>query len=115
ALLQQASCLANIDLLRNGYTPSPEEHSAILEMSSKLSAYETTAPRVLRERLQAQLVVNQSIISPLRRVPREIFSEIFVVLADMENYPDRVKVISTTVALVCKGWRVIAHGTPRLW
>ncbi|KAL1688798.1 hypothetical protein GGG16DRAFT_94259 [Schizophyllum commune] len=115
ALLQHASCLANIDRLRDGYIPSPEEKSAILEMSSKLSAYQSTAPRVLRERLQTQLAVNQSIISPLRRVPREIFSEIFVALADMEKYPDRVKAISTTVALVCKGWRAIAHATPQLW
>ncbi|KAL1701591.1 hypothetical protein EV121DRAFT_211856 [Schizophyllum commune] len=116
ALLQQAPCLANIDLLRDDYIPSPEEHAAILEMSSKLSAYESTAPRVLRERLQTQLAVNQSIISPLRHIPSEIFSEIFVVLADMEELPyNRASMICKTIACVCRDWRAIAHATPQLW
>ena len=111
ALLQHASGLANIDLLRDGYIPSPEEKSAILEMSSKLSAYESTAPRVLRERLQTQLAVNRSIISPLRHIPSEIFSEIFVVLADMEELPyNRASMICKTDCFRMQG---LAHHCPR--
>lgn len=61
----------------------------------------------------------------LYRVPDELFVEIFIGCRDDEfpsptddvarRYPKREEMLPLVVSQVCKAWRAIATGTPKLW
>ncbi|KAE9382690.1 hypothetical protein BT96DRAFT_772510, partial [Gymnopus androsaceus JB14] len=53
----------------------------------------------------------RNVLSPVRRVPLEILSEIFQLSCD----PFDASRYIFTICTVCVAWRKAAHGTPRLW
>ncbi|KAL1741186.1 hypothetical protein HDZ31DRAFT_45982 [Schizophyllum fasciatum] len=68
----------------------------------------------------AQLVVHRWLIAPVRRLPVELLSKIFLHLLDMlvEQPPNDVDIsvaLEYTIVNVCEAWRFAAYGTPHLW
>ena len=64
----------------------------------------------------ASMRAHQGLISCIRRLPSEILGEIFVRCVPPEPYvePDTTAAPLLLLA-VCRGWRRVALGTPRLW
>ncbi|TRM58141.1 hypothetical protein BD626DRAFT_634221 [Schizophyllum amplum] len=76
----------------------------------------------LHRRLVAEIQLERA--APVRRLPAELLSEIFIYLAesDLRGYRSAkegksyaVQLIAVTVACVCVSWRAVVLGTPRLW
>ncbi|KAE9410204.1 hypothetical protein BT96DRAFT_789842, partial [Gymnopus androsaceus JB14] len=59
----------------------------------------------------------QNMLSPVRRIPVEILSEIFELACTPDNryrHANRVLYMHN-LSSVCAAWRKVAHATPRLW
>ncbi|KAE9386718.1 hypothetical protein BT96DRAFT_757706, partial [Gymnopus androsaceus JB14] len=66
-----------------------------------------------------ELALFRNILSPVRRVPLKILSEIFVLVCSPEHgifmpFDDIIK-DTCVISGVCVAWRKAAHATPRLW
>ncbi|KAL0068401.1 hypothetical protein AAF712_004479 [Marasmius tenuissimus] len=70
-----------------------------------------------REKLQSFVNSHRALISPIRRLPPEVLSEIFVhCLQDKDRNPTRsVTEAPLLLTFVCRRWREIALSTARLW
>ncbi|KAJ8085156.1 hypothetical protein PM082_003940 [Marasmius tenuissimus] len=106
------------------YTPSPQELSEIRTIlntpSSRLSEIDAQIARLLSERTEIQSFVehHESLLTPFRRLPTDLWREIFVYC--LPNYKLDVSLRTTKEApllltRVCRGWRHVAVTTPRLW
>ncbi|KAI5894537.1 uncharacterized protein SCHCODRAFT_02534462 [Schizophyllum commune H4-8] len=121
ALLDRATSLANTDLMRGGFVPSAAEERLLLDdsgaLKSGLAAVQEEIKKltVQQERITRQLDLISSTLAPVRRVPREILSHIFVVFLELSRSDDPTRLVSRTVAGVCRLWRDVALDTPRLW
>ena len=69
-----------------------------------------------RDQILASVQVHQGFVSCIRRLPPEILSGIFVQCLPPETLtePD-ARAAPLLLMRVCRGWREVAHGTPRLW
>ncbi|KAL1673577.1 hypothetical protein EV122DRAFT_222351, partial [Schizophyllum commune] len=120
SVLKRASYLASIDLQRSGFVPSPQERMDLLGYSEELRfALSLSDPQRrlslgLRQRAAAQLDIIHSIISPVRRLPPELLSIIFILLCS-SSVDNGARLISETVHRVCFEWQVVARQTPQLW
>ncbi|KAL1755479.1 hypothetical protein FB107DRAFT_262198 [Schizophyllum commune] len=121
ALLDRATSLANTDLMRGGFVPSAAEERLLLDDSGALKSELAVAQEeikkltVQQERITRQLDLILSTLAPVRRVPREILSHIFVVFMELSRSNDPTRLVLRTVAGVCRLWRDVALDTPRLW
>ena len=69
----------------------------------------------VRQKLQRSLDEHRSIAAPIRRIPQEILSEIFLhCLMDSSN-SFNVTIAPLLLTFVCSRWRTVAIFTPRLW
>ncbi|TRM70168.1 hypothetical protein BD626DRAFT_476502 [Schizophyllum amplum] len=120
-LLERAASLANIELQRSGFVPSPTEVQTINENSGEMRAEimrinaEILRLELLRGRLITQLNMNCSLKAPVRRLPLELISEIFLHLADITIPHDRSRLIVRTVVCAWYTWWTAARCTPHLW
>lgn len=70
--------------------------------------------RLTEERTRLQAYLNH-IIYPILSIPAELTSEIFLhCLADKPIVPSASRA-PMLLGMVCRQWRSIAHGDPRLW
>ncbi|KAJ7682290.1 hypothetical protein DFH06DRAFT_1119562 [Mycena polygramma] len=76
----------------------------------------------LREAAMSELAVLQLMISPIGQLPTELLAKVFHLVVPPEqfsasNQDDTDKIIRAAlkVSQVCRYWRRIAHGTPKLW
>ncbi|KII85672.1 hypothetical protein PLICRDRAFT_116328, partial [Plicaturopsis crispa FD-325 SS-3] len=115
-------------LLMNNESPSPmEEHSAreiLDDAKTRLSCVKTELARIDDARrwllgeqaiLKRTITGHESIVSPCRRLPAELLSEIFsfcLPAAKVVPQPDKAPLLLTRV---CRKWRAIALSTPALW
>ncbi|KAL1674119.1 hypothetical protein EV122DRAFT_221309 [Schizophyllum commune] len=108
------------ELHRTNYAPSAHEASMIserirelersLDLSDPLHALEAH-----QERVSAQIALAQAILAPWRRVPLELWSEIFS-YAPHDNWDvDPVDIRDLPLAEVCHVWRDLALHIPHLW
>ncbi|EPQ51423.1 hypothetical protein GLOTRDRAFT_25420, partial [Gloeophyllum trabeum ATCC 11539] len=110
-------------------TPSAEERDAISAVVSHAKAVFATAQAEV-SRLEEQLTMARirrdcasrflkdhlALLSPIRKLPDELLSEVFFrCLPDDEYVLPRVKSSPFLVCAVCHKWRDIALATPRLW
>ncbi|TRM58101.1 hypothetical protein BD626DRAFT_438652 [Schizophyllum amplum] len=66
--------------------------------------------------ISVQLKINQSVASPVRRLPPELLSEVFVRLLDTAHTASNKFFLAMhTISHVCTSWRTTARNTPRLW
>ncbi|KAI4524673.1 hypothetical protein K525DRAFT_266811 [Schizophyllum commune Loenen D] len=121
-LLKQATSLANFEVQRSGYVPSPQHARHIQDMSQALSTElsnieaEVALLQQLHRRITVQLGIHKSFLSPIRRLPLELLSEIFAILYDREDETGgKMYMIIYVLSRVCSTWRVLVRATPRFW
>ncbi|KII85593.1 hypothetical protein PLICRDRAFT_116136, partial [Plicaturopsis crispa FD-325 SS-3] len=114
-------------LLRNNEPPSSAEtrsaRDMLVEAKRRLAAVETELAGVQnaqsqlwteRQMLKDSIMNLENILSPCRRLPAELLSEIFTFCLPpmVTPHSDTAPLLLT---LVCRKWRAIALSTPRLW
>ena len=116
-LLERAALLASIELQRRDFVPSTLESKAIREISMELineiRSIDADDEQLnhLRSRMVNQLEVNQSVAAPVRRLPPELLSEVFIHYSESISFT----LCMVTVPCVCRFWRRVARSTPELW
>ncbi|KAL0569221.1 hypothetical protein V5O48_012747 [Marasmius crinis-equi] len=107
-------------LLNSDYAPSLDERVAIkswlLSPEEQLRSLDEEISRLQAERdkLRSLVEQHQMLLSPFRRFPIEIWQEIFVHC--LPSIPARtLKNAPLLLTGICRSWREIALGTPRLW
>jgi hypothetical protein len=69
-----------------------------------------------RDALQIYTHLHTALVAPIRRLPPEVLSEIFLCYEDENNVsPPRLNKAPLLLGGVCSRWRTIALSTPRLW
>ncbi|KAJ3894020.1 hypothetical protein GG344DRAFT_74506 [Lentinula edodes] len=106
-----------ISLLRARRSEAESEAASLSDHSGALKdAYEKSLRQ--EDAKLSEIALIQNILSPIRRLPLEILSQIFehVCLPKYHERPDE-DVINTTFALcqVCIAWRMAAYTTPAIW
>jgi hypothetical protein len=73
--------------------------------------------QLLRERqgLSHFIETHQGFISPVRRIPSEVISEIFIHCLPLTSSFYRPEDAPLVLGRVCRAWRSIAFSTPKLW
>ena len=105
-----------LDHIKNFVLPNPISKLAHLEreIDRIKETYSSLAEQ--RQVLLAEIEGYQSLISPARRLPIDIFQEIFLhTLPETHNAlmdPHKCPLLLTRI---CHGWRKIALSTPQLW
>ncbi|KAL1744743.1 hypothetical protein HDZ31DRAFT_63804 [Schizophyllum fasciatum] len=121
-LVERASCLANFERLRSGFVPTRAERAVILVISDELSELlgqphpTDNSLSALHARATSQLALNLSILSPIRRLPPEFLSAIFVSIIPRDasgQFNSFAQMVD--VAGVCCAWRALVRSIPSLW
>ncbi|KAL1734951.1 hypothetical protein EV714DRAFT_268222 [Schizophyllum commune] len=115
-LVERAASVANLAMLRTYAEPSSIQIAAIDVYTPLLeSKLESLHPSDIRsrDRIQAQLDIHRSILAPIRRLPVEILSYIFSLVA--EEVPLRTLNIAVTLSRICIAWRKVAREHAELW
>ena len=69
-----------------------------------------------RDALQTYTHLHTALVAPIRRLPPEVLSEIFLHYNDENNISNfRLNTAPLQLGGVCSRWRTIALSTPRLW
>ena len=69
-----------------------------------------------RDALQTYTHLHTALVAPIRRLPPEVLSEIFLHYNDENNISKfRLNTAPLQLGGVCSRWRTIALSTPRLW
>ncbi|KAJ6599303.1 hypothetical protein DFH09DRAFT_1303817 [Mycena vulgaris] len=95
-----------------------ESLKSLDEMDAEITRLRATLAKLVqqREQIWADISAHQAIITPARRLPRDIIQEIFVACLPTDR--NSVIVLSDAPILlgqICSAWRVIALSTPCLW
>ncbi|KAE9395235.1 hypothetical protein BT96DRAFT_158185 [Gymnopus androsaceus JB14] len=104
----------------------PGYRSAVLRLSRRLELLKTEVQRVtaLRDRSAAVIEIYRKILHPIRHVPPEVLLKIFSYCTDVVDAatPSDMNQDSLDTRLapwcfgqVCKYWRSVVLGSPRLW
>ncbi|KAL1736556.1 hypothetical protein EV714DRAFT_198288 [Schizophyllum commune] len=121
AALNDARAIANARLHRTPFVPAEQDSIVMRDMAQKLRDLgdeidvQIQKLRWQRSAIHAQLQMHDALLSPHRRLPPEIWSEIFCLALpdDWEHRSARRRALH--FAHVCVMWRSIALSTPRLW
>ncbi|KAL1674242.1 hypothetical protein EV122DRAFT_221012 [Schizophyllum commune] len=119
--LEAANAIANISLHRASHLHSEQKALDIDGTANALRALEREVDaeidRLLEQKraLQTQIAVHEALVAPWRRLPTELWSEIFLlaVPGDWDTVLAGTRVLSC--AAVCVAWRDMALATPQLW
>lgn len=117
------------DLLRNNRSPSEEEaqevkklllrpskewealHSEIMNLKNRLSELESRQSETWK-----QIARYETILSPIRRIPREVLGEIFYHCLPSHRFPTMASSdCPLLLTRICSTWREAAMTTPKLW
>ncbi|KAL1689401.1 hypothetical protein GGG16DRAFT_103814 [Schizophyllum commune] len=110
-----------LQLHRTYYAPSLREATAIAKRVRELEAADAELARKHpqssphRYELRSEAALGKALLSPCRRLPPELWSDIFCLAKPLfpENYDIDDKRFPFT--RVCHLWRSISHETPELW
>ncbi|KAJ8095758.1 hypothetical protein PM082_022865 [Marasmius tenuissimus] len=110
------------DICGTNYAPSKEE---IIEIRSLIHDPEEEIRRIdeeisrlqaRRDELQQFVGRHQRLLSPFRRLPGELWGEVFVRCLPDKHLPVRkLSEAPLIFTVICRSWRNIALKTPRLW
>ncbi|KAL1673699.1 hypothetical protein EV122DRAFT_293978 [Schizophyllum commune] len=115
-LLERAASDANLAMLRTHTEPSRFQIDVITWVTSLLESeleYLPLDDYPIRAKVQTQLDINRSILAPIRRLPVELLSYTFSLVA--RYYPLRTLNIAVTLSRICEYWRKVARGHAALW
>ncbi|KAI5833754.1 hypothetical protein K523DRAFT_295326 [Schizophyllum commune Tattone D] len=120
-ILSQARTIADIPLHRLSYVPSDEEAASIREAADELRVIDVQLTAQIANLLaqqatvRKQIAVNDALLAPIRRVPLELLSEIFLLAVPDDWDAAYAGQRKLGFVCVCHQWRDVALGTPRLW
>ncbi|KAL1666376.1 hypothetical protein GGF50DRAFT_50732 [Schizophyllum commune] len=124
-MLQVAASRSNLAFLRAGVTPDiaciRADLSAIdhgyARIEAQLDILVVQLARVMGQRadVERQRAVSIAMLSPVRRLPVEILSKIFELSLPYDWEQKFLGSRGPMFAEVCKVWRTVAIGMPRLW
>ncbi|KAL0574009.1 hypothetical protein V5O48_007953 [Marasmius crinis-equi] len=112
------------NLLDTNYAPSSEEvveiESLLCDPQERLRSLDAEISKLQAERdeLRQHIDRHRMLLSPFRRLPVDLWGEIFVQALPSNEYnlPGRtLKDAPLLLTTVCRTWRDIALRTPRLW
>ncbi|KAL1687801.1 hypothetical protein GGG16DRAFT_61330, partial [Schizophyllum commune] len=69
----------------------------------------------LLARAERQKNLNKAFVAPVRRLPPELLSQIFLIVTDHHLLRLREVRLCRSFARVCSAWRAVALDTPQLW
>ncbi|THU78886.1 hypothetical protein K435DRAFT_699142, partial [Dendrothele bispora CBS 962.96] len=92
------------------------------DYDTEIARLETAISLLKRKRacLEGHMVKYRSLLSPIRRLPPELLSLIFLLCrGELENrfilYESGTKMPAVVLTQVCTGWRQVALDTPSIW
>ncbi|KAL1736593.1 hypothetical protein EV714DRAFT_197810 [Schizophyllum commune] len=105
----------------NKYTPNAEETKFIEErlhyLANKDNEYEKEVA-MLREGqalIQKEIFQKRALLAPIRRIPAEILSEIFIAAVPNDWSAMPLGIRRLNIVDVCRYWRALAYRTADLW
>ncbi|KAJ3850959.1 hypothetical protein EV368DRAFT_66155 [Lentinula lateritia] len=116
-------------ILNTNYLPSHaqrrEIESFLFGPQQELSRLETEIlrVRVILDDLQSQraevrqyVKIHRGLLAPIRRLPVEVLTEIFVLCLSTERYPVRsLREAPLLLTMICRHWREVTLKSPSLW
>ncbi|TDL23842.1 hypothetical protein BD410DRAFT_787137 [Rickenella mellea] len=97
-----------------------ESYGELSKLRNQVDAFRNKLSNLLAkcELLEKRIEVHEAIVAPIRRLPQEVLSEIFLHCLpsrdnDLNIFP--FKEAPLLLCRVCSYWRVIARRTPPLW
>ncbi|ESK95825.1 hypothetical protein Moror_12437 [Moniliophthora roreri MCA 2997] len=109
-------------LVGTNNAPSPEELEEIRNLVRKpeeqvrLLNEKISQLQAQRDKLQSFIDCHRVLLSPARRIPRDIISEVFLHCLPTDSLPVRsIGEAPLLLTTICRSWREIALTTPRLW
>ncbi|KAK1219108.1 hypothetical protein PQX77_018192 [Marasmius sp. AFHP31] len=110
------------DLLETNYTPSKQEldeiRALIHDPEEEMRRIDEEIGRLQARRNELQRFVgrHRRLLSPFRRLPEDLWGEVFIRCLPPKHLPVcRVLEAPLVLTVVCRSWRDIALRTPRLW
>ncbi|KAJ7649703.1 hypothetical protein FB45DRAFT_1148 [Roridomyces roridus] len=110
------------ELLSSNIAPSTDAHSAIIYEAIQKARMDAARVETAFVQLSARrselndfIRKNSSILSPIRRFPAEILSQIFGRCVRPNDTFNPRRHAAWVVARVCRRWRAVALDTPELW
>ncbi|KAJ7649900.1 hypothetical protein FB45DRAFT_5700 [Roridomyces roridus] len=110
-----------VELLSSNHPPSGPHARAVSDAVGRASAdlghvvYAIQSLVGKAAELESYIRRHTGILSPLRRLPNEMLSAIFVHCTDLDTPFDPARNDVWVIARVCSRWRAVALATPRLW
>ncbi|KAK1229783.1 hypothetical protein PQX77_007131 [Marasmius sp. AFHP31] len=112
----------HIALLDTNFPPPSQDLESIRTLLTnsrkRLKQLEDEAALLQTESDELRIFVNQhkALVSPIRRLPPDLLSEIFFHCLPTGHLPVRsVTEAPLLLTVICRGWRDVALGHPRLW
>ncbi|KAJ7061606.1 hypothetical protein C8F01DRAFT_1137862 [Mycena amicta] len=90
----------------------------LASLDDEIAALQKTMDALVNERSQLVSFIenHKSLLSPIRRMPRDVFEEIFVACMPVtRNCAMSSREAPLLLGRVCSAWRAICVSTPRLW
>ncbi|KAJ7061510.1 hypothetical protein C8F01DRAFT_1137628 [Mycena amicta] len=95
-----------------------EPTTRLASLDDEIAALQKTMDGLVNERSQLVLFIDnhKALLSPIRRMPRDVFEEIFVACMPVtRNCVMSSREAPLLLGRVCSAWRSICLSTPRLW
>ncbi|KAK1227315.1 hypothetical protein PQX77_009689 [Marasmius sp. AFHP31] len=111
-------------VLHTNYVPSSKElkelHHLVLEPQEQIRKLDEEMKRLQTQRDELQRFVNshRALAAPFRRLPADIWGEIFVYCLPKNQLNVAVCTVKEAplmLTTICRTWREVALNTPRLW
>ncbi|KAJ7061587.1 hypothetical protein C8F01DRAFT_1137816 [Mycena amicta] len=95
-----------------------EPTTRLASLDDEIAALQKTMDGLVNERSQLVAFIDnhKALLSPIRRMPRDVFEEIFVACMPVtRNCVMSSREAPLLLGRVCSAWRSICFSTPRLW
>ncbi|KAJ7634701.1 hypothetical protein FB45DRAFT_472308 [Roridomyces roridus] len=95
-----------------------EPRQRIQGLNDKIAEMQKAIDKVAAERdsIGSYVQPHEDLLSPIRRIPAEVMSEIFVAcLPTHRNCVMSAREAPILLGRICSAWRTLSHATPRLW
>ncbi|KAJ3881003.1 hypothetical protein F5051DRAFT_322818, partial [Lentinula edodes] len=116
-------------ILNTNHLPSHAQRKEIetflSEPQQELSRLETEISRVQvilddlqsqRAKVKSYVETHRGLLAPIRRLPVEVLTEIFVLCLSTERYPVRsLREAPLLLTMICRHWREVTLKSPSLW
>ncbi|KAL1728755.1 hypothetical protein EV714DRAFT_214481 [Schizophyllum commune] len=116
AILRTNRQLSSVDMMR-AEESLVEMEKALQQVEQAKDALQAASRRVQRaeRELLRRRDVQRAYAAPVRRLPKEVMSEIFQISCGDESYLNNQYLMPLVLSSVCKSWRDTAHATHSIW